>query len=125
MLCLEDGLVDHVEFLIMDFDALVQFRYLLLDDEVLLLALHQFQLIDELLILLQLFEVGVDPHEVTVELRAVEQLDPLPLCASLLVPIIELVHIVNLIEVANVVADFSQEADLTLPESIFPRILQL
>jgi hypothetical protein len=125
MLCLEDGLVDHVEFLIMDFDALVQFRYLLLDDEVLLLALHQFQLIDELLILLQLFEVGVDPHEVTVELRAVEQLDPLPLCASLLVPIIELVHIINLIEVANVVADFSQEADLTLPESIFPRILQL
>lgn len=109
----------------MDFDALVQFRYLLLDDEVLLLALHQFQLIDELLVLLQLFEVGVDPHEVTVELRAVEQLDPLPLCASLLVPIVELVHIVNLIEVANVVANFSQEADLTLPESIFPRILQL
>lgn len=56
----------------MDLDALVQLRDLLLDDQVFLLALHQLQLIDELLVLLQLLEVGVDALEVALELRAVQ-----------------------------------------------------
>ena len=125
VLCLEDRLVDHVELFIMDLDALVQLRDLLLDDQVFLLALLQLQLIDELLVLLQLLEVGVDALQVALELGAVEQLYPLPPGAHLLVPVIKLVHVVDLVEIADIVAHLPKEAHLGLPEPVPPALLQL
>lgn len=78
-----------------------------------------------MLILLQFFEVRVNTLDVNLKLRAVEQLYLLPLDIYFLAPVVKLVHVVDLIEISDIIADFSKEVYLSLSESIPPPILQL
>lgn len=75
--CLYYGLVDHVQLLIVNFDALQHLRQLLISYQLLRLPMHQLQLAQKLRIPLQLFKIGVECFKIGIVFRAVEEIDPI------------------------------------------------
>lgn len=75
VLCLNYGLVDHVQLLIVNFDALQHLRQLLIGHQLFCLPMHQLQLAQKLCIPLQLPKISIERFEVCIVFRAVEETD--------------------------------------------------